>query len=215
MPTEPSRYQEAYFTPEGLRDDGLVPRGLPPSDYLAPTVVREIIQTAQLSEFKARIVAWTMAALSIVEVTRRSLLIPGFRFFSFGLADPSVEDRRLAIFAYIAPELFPIVQTGIHFGEIPLGRERFPIYPRPDVGIGHAISLHPGNPVLNRAVGTTGCYARLKSNKRIMLLTAKHVVENLLPNPIAGGNGFHCAMPTTIILSAECTISRSGSWTRF
>jgi hypothetical protein len=170
-----SRYEEAYFTSEGLRTEN-VPNEMPPDGYVSPDILREI-EIAGLPSPKRRIAAWTMAL---------GVLVSSFRFATFGLADPLVEQKALAVFMYVDTESGPGIEKSRPIRELRIGQQSFIVWVRPIKEIKH-INLRPADPVRNKAMGVIGCMARSLSGGSMMLVTAKHVVSKLLPNEIVGG----------------------------
>jgi len=137
----PSRYEESYFTSAGLQPKW-IPSEMPPDGCVSSEVLVEI-NNARLDPLKRRMAAWTMAASAAFEGAGRRVVFPGFRFATFGLADPRAEKEGLAVFMYVDPEAAPAVDKSAPIDELRIGnKESFTVWVRPIEERKH-ISLWP------------------------------------------------------------------------
>lgn len=161
----------------------LLPSELPPSELIPEQLIESLNALPAVAQ---RVLSWTITLAAAFEREAQWQRIPGFRFVTYGFADPEFEADKFGAIVYATP--MPGIRDDV--SNIKVGRLEFPIFVRRPIEILHSLpNVHPLN-------GTAGCWAtssKLPSSRDTGFLTAKHVLQPQVGAPVLPGS----PVPTT------------------
>jgi hypothetical protein len=149
----------------------LVPPEDPPIDLIDEQFLHIV---AQRDPIERRLLLWTAALAEAFERDARERVpISGEYLRSYGFLDPDFEANAFGVIVHASPLM------GVFSGigrTLTIGAYSFPVAIRRWNYVSHAPTIDPKN-------GRSTCWARRKSDSKVGLLTAKHVLDpKILPN---------------------------------
>jgi hypothetical protein len=144
-----------------------------PKEDPPPQLVSDLLKPdlQSLPFVERRILGWISAIAGEVERQAIWRNVRGFRFATYGLADPDNDlYTGFAVFAYADPIFFGKDPVSL---QLTVANSQFPVFIRRGPLINHAPSIYPQG-------GRSACWASSKHFQQDAILTAEHVVRNQL-----------------------------------
>jgi hypothetical protein len=180
----------------------LLPKQFPGNELLGPhaNLLRALADDSdEYPDDELRAIYWTVALENAFDGSHFASSVPGFRFATYGFANPTYERSEFGILVYTWPSdnlktADPQSQPWVYQSDpnapysIEIGNRTFPIFVRQAEYKPHAVGVNPQN-------GTAACWAKSRRPQLISknaVLTAKHILaQSVLGHQVllTHGNG--------------------------